>query len=175
MKRNGKDLERVQKTLFQGVCPGIGLVEGTVVVLLAPRNSCRLVPLPHVHQLDKSRWRAIKSAIKEDFKALCTENFPVDGLLCNRNFEYKVKNLGDTNRILNSLSKDTGSPKRFLPFVGRGRQRKGDWSPKWEQNYPAHRIQERFQPSQTKSSRSRRRRQEQRPSSTYKKAQGGKK
>ncbi|KAK3785610.1 hypothetical protein RRG08_015495 [Elysia crispata] len=124
------------------------------------------------HQLDKSRRRAFQPAIHEDFKALCTDNYPVEGLLFSRDLGDKIKNLGNTNCISKSLGKNTSTqvrPKRSFPFLGRGRPRQYDWSSREGQNYPAHRNQESFQPYQ---SRGRGRRQQQWPSPIYTKGQG---
>ncbi|GFO06845.1 hypothetical protein PoB_003335000 [Plakobranchus ocellatus] len=58
------------------------------------------------HQLDVSRRNVFKPSIKEEFKALCMDDYPVEGHLFSKDLGDKIKAMGHANRITKSLDMD---------------------------------------------------------------------
>ena len=71
------------------------------------------------HQLDLARRKLFQPSIREDYRGLCTDEYPVEDFLFSKNIGEKLKTIGGTVRITKSIGKVARSPsarKRPFPF-----------------------------------------------------------
>ena len=123
IKRLDKELQGVQKVLMQSLSALTQVLSGTTGQ--ADPDMAELVAnavglSAHAsHQLDLARRKLFQPSIREDFRGLCTEEYPVEDFLFSKNIGEKLKTMGDTARITKSIGKAAASPsarKRPFPF-----------------------------------------------------------
>ena len=143
IKRLDKELQGVQKVLMQSLSALTQVLSGTTGQ--ADPDMAELVAnavglSSHAsHQLDLARRKLFQPSIREDFRGLCTEEYPVEDFLFSKNIGEKLKTMGDTARITKSIGKAAASPSARLgrgpDMTGRAKQQpphydqRGDWEP----------------------------------------------
>ena len=163
VKTHDRDLQRVQKSLMCGLTVLAQALseddkEGQAQKHHQHIASALAMVADASHSLDLCRRRAFKSSIKEEYKALCTDDYAVDGMLFSQDLGERVKAVGDTNRISKSLSKDGPQPqrKRSFPFLGSRPGQRSGWSQtKSPQQQSRPQLQHPYQPPQRSTARGR--------------------
>ncbi|GFR93074.1 hypothetical protein ElyMa_002633300 [Elysia marginata] len=125
-KNNDRELQEVQKSLIQGISAlGQAMSEEGAC---ADHLAAALASMGEAsHKLDIARRKnfKFKPFINDEYKALCLDSYPVEGLLFNKDLGDRVKSLGDANKVAKSLRKeDAQQRKRPFPFL-RGGQASG--------------------------------------------------
>ena len=125
VKAQDRDLQKVQKSMMAGLSIlaqafSQGHSEGLTDRQQGQMASALALVADASHTLDLCRRKGFKSSVKEEYKTLCTDEYPVEGMLFSEDLGEKVKAVADTNRISKSLSLDdsTTQRKRSFPFLG---------------------------------------------------------
>ncbi|RUS88602.1 hypothetical protein EGW08_003628 [Elysia chlorotica] len=154
VKSLDRDLQNVQKSLLQGISALAQAVTKQNDASPATQHllaSALALCADASHELDRSRRRTFRPALKEEFKGLCMEDYPIEGFLFSKDLGEKVKALTDMNRIAKSVGKDSPQQdrqRRPFPFLGQGHQRKDGWTFPEATKSPTRQEQKRLHPYQ---------------------------
>ena len=152
LRKTDNALQNTQKSLIKGLTALVHTYHQLTctttprsqdVILTSTADAVALIANVS-HFIDLFRRQEFKSELKEEFHPLCTNNYPVKGLLFSSELQDKIKDLSETQKVSQKVHRRFQPyEQRRFPFLGNlsWRRGRGTWTPPYNRQAPRQQRQ----------------------------------